>query len=71
MLAAGASPVSDTEWHVAAITLATMVALNVWGVGAARMMCALIGLAVGYVAAGLAGLLAWKIHPDALTRLLS
>src|SRR5439155_1843054 len=57
MLASGAPTVSEAEWHVAAITLATMVALNVWGVVAARMMCALVGLVVGYVAAGFAGLL--------------
>jgi NCS2 family nucleobase:cation symporter-2 len=33
-----------------------MVALNVWGTGIARMLCALIGLAVGYVTAGIMGL---------------
>ena len=32
-----------------------MVALNVWGQGAARMFCALIGLVVGYIAAALRG----------------
>jgi xanthine permease XanP len=42
---------------VAGITLATMVALNVWGRGIARMLCALIGLLAGYIAAGLAGLI--------------
>jgi NCS2 family nucleobase:cation symporter-2 len=52
-----AAPVSDAEWQVAGMTRATMGALNVWGVGALRMLCALIGLAVGYVIAALVGLL--------------
>jgi xanthine/uracil permease len=34
-----------------------MVAFNVWGKGAAKMLCALIGLAVGYLAALSSGLL--------------
>jgi NCS2 family nucleobase:cation symporter-2 len=34
-----------------------MGALNIWGVGIARMLCTLIGLVVGYLAAGVAGLL--------------
>ena len=49
--------VGTAEWCVAGITLAAMVILNVWGRGILRMFCALIGLAVGYVAAGFAGLL--------------
>lgn len=57
LLAEGAAPVSAAEWWVAGITLATMIALNVWGKGMARMLCALIGLVVGYVAAALAGLI--------------
>jgi xanthine permease XanP len=52
----GAAPVSMAEWTVGAITLATMIALNVWGMGSARMLCALFGLIVGYIAAGSAGL---------------
>ena len=56
LLGAQAEPVSAAEWSVAGLTLATMVALNVWGKGLARMLCALIGLAVGYAAAGFAGL---------------
>jgi NCS2 family nucleobase:cation symporter-2 len=51
-----AAPVAPAEWWVAGITLATMVALNVWGTGVARMLCALLGLAVGYAAAGIMGL---------------
>jgi NCS2 family nucleobase:cation symporter-2 len=50
--------VSAEEWWVAGLTLATMIVLNVWGKGMARMLCALIGLAIGYVVAGFAGLLA-------------
>jgi xanthine permease XanP len=58
MLGERAAPVSTEEWWVAGLTLATMIVLNVWGKGMARMLCALIGLAIGYVAAGFAGLLA-------------
>jgi xanthine permease XanP len=56
LVGATAAPVAPAEWWVAGITLATMVALNVWGTGVTRMLCALIGLAVGYVAAGIMGL---------------
>lgn len=58
MLGASAASASDTEWWVAALTLATMIALNVWGKGLARMLCALIGLVVGYAVAAAAGLMA-------------
>lgn len=51
-----APAVSDNEWLVAGLTLATMVTLNVWGKGAMKMLCALIGLAIGYAAAAAAGL---------------
>lgn len=57
MLGEKAAPVSAEEWWVAGGTLAAMIALNVWGKGMARMLCALIGLAIGYIAAGFAGLL--------------
>jgi xanthine permease XanP len=57
MLGANAPPVTGIEWEVAAITLGAMVALNVWGKGLARMLCALIGVVVGYIAAAAAGLL--------------
>src|SRR5438270_599009 len=50
LLAIGAAPVSPSEWWVAGITLASMIALNVWGKGTARMLCALIGLVIGYAA---------------------
>jgi NCS2 family nucleobase:cation symporter-2 len=51
-----AAAVPPTEWGVGVLTLGTMIILNVWGRGAARMFCALAGLVVGYVAAALAGL---------------
>ena len=56
MLGGGAAPVSSAEWSVATITLATMIILNVWGRGMARMLCALVGLAIGYIAAAVAGM---------------
>jgi xanthine permease XanP len=58
MLGENAAPVSADEWWIAGVTLTAMIGLNVWGKGMARMLCALIGLAIGYLAAGLAGLLA-------------
>jgi xanthine permease XanP len=57
LLSSQAAPVTLSEWSVGALTLATMVAFNVWGKGAAKMLCALIGLAVGYLAALSSGLL--------------
>jgi xanthine permease XanP len=63
MFSPGAAPVTDPEWSVAAVTLATMVALNVWATGIARMLCALIGLAVGYIAATFAGLMDGAFAP--------
>jgi NCS2 family nucleobase:cation symporter-2 len=57
LLAADAKPLTSDEFWIAAITLSTMVALNVWGKGTARMLCALIGLIVGYAAAAAMGLL--------------
>jgi xanthine permease XanP len=57
MIGERAAPVSAEEWWIAGATLATMMALNVWGKGMARMLCALIGLLIGYLAAVLAGLL--------------
>jgi NCS2 family nucleobase:cation symporter-2 len=40
---------SYLELGIAAITLGTMIALNVWSKGALRIFCALIGMAVGYL----------------------
>jgi xanthine permease XanP len=56
MLGDNAPPVSGTEWWIAAFTLGAMVGFNVWGTGIARMLCALIGVVLGYAAAGFAGL---------------
>jgi len=57
MIGEHAAPVSGAEWWVAAITLVAMIVFNVWARGVARMLCALIGLVVGYCAAAFAGLL--------------
>ena len=57
LFGAQALPVTEVEWTVGGLTLATMAALNVWGKGMARMLCALIGLVTGYIAAGFGGLI--------------
>jgi xanthine permease XanP len=57
LLAAQAPTVTPAEWAVAALTLVTMVTLNVWGTGLLRMTCALLGLLAGYVAAGVTGVI--------------
>jgi xanthine permease XanP len=51
MYGAEAPPVREEEWQVASLTLFVMTALNVWGKGPAKMLCALIGLTAGYAAA--------------------
>lgn len=51
-----AAAMHANEWITAALTLTVMLGLNVWGRGALRMLCALIGLAVGYAAALAGGL---------------
>ena len=48
---------------LALLTLAVMVGLNVWGRGAARLFCVLIGIALGYVVAGVMG----RFHASELT----
>ena len=57
MFGSNAEPVTPAEWSVAGVTLASMVAFNVWGRGLVRMLCALEGLVAGYVAAWFTGLL--------------
>jgi xanthine permease XanP len=52
-----APPLQREEFWVAATTLSAMIALNVWGRGIARMLCALFGLIAGYAAAAASGLL--------------
>ncbi len=46
------------HFAVAALTLGTMVGLSVWSRGIPRLFCALIGMAVGYLAAVASGALA-------------
>ncbi|MGE5523220.1 MAG: uracil-xanthine permease family protein [Rhodospirillaceae bacterium] len=53
---ASGPPVTATEWLIAMLTLSLMAGLNVWGTGMLRMLCALIGLVGGYVAAVVSGL---------------
>jgi xanthine permease XanP len=57
LLGPTATPVSSAEWLVAATTLGAMTALNIWGKGLARMLCALIGISGGYAVALAVGLL--------------
>jgi NCS2 family nucleobase:cation symporter-2 len=49
------APLDATHAMVAAMTLGTMVALNVWTKGALRLFCVLIGMAAGYLATALLG----------------
>jgi NCS2 family nucleobase:cation symporter-2 len=48
---------APSELFVAFLTLAVMVGLNVWSKGKLKMFCVLIGMAVGYLAAYILGLL--------------
>lgn len=50
-------PAGARELAVTAITLGTMIALNVWTRGFFRMFCALLGMIAGYVAAAFFGVL--------------
>lgn len=50
-LGTAATAPTTAEWSVTVITLAVTVVLNIWGKGLPRMLCALIGIACGYVAA--------------------
>jgi NCS2 family nucleobase:cation symporter-2 len=52
-----AAPASARELAVSAVTLGLMVGLNVWGRGAPRLFCALLGIIGGYVAGALLGVL--------------
>ncbi|HET9044910.1 MAG TPA: solute carrier family 23 protein [Burkholderiales bacterium] len=53
-----AAPASGRELAVSVLTLGLMVGLNVWGRGAPRLFCALLGIVGGYVAAAALGVLA-------------
>jgi NCS2 family nucleobase:cation symporter-2 len=57
LLAHDAPPVGLNEWSVAALTLAAMVVMNIWGSGLVRMTAALLGLIIGYIAAAILGVL--------------
>ena len=57
MLGTYAVAVGADEWWVAGLTLATMVALNVWAKGIVRMLCTLIGLIAGYAASLATGIM--------------
>jgi len=50
-------PATGADLAVGGLSLATMIAFNVWGSGIARVCCALIGMALGYAAAAAGGLL--------------
>ncbi len=63
--APGGAPPSGAEVTVALVTLGVMVVLNVWGRGAPRLFCVLIGLAVGAVLAWWLGVVA----PDSMMRI--
>lgn len=52
-----AAPASGREIAVSGLTLGLMVGLNVWGHGAPRLFCALLGIVGGYVAAAALGVL--------------
>jgi xanthine permease XanP len=53
----GTTAMNTASLGVAAITLGTIVALNVWTKGATKLFCALIGMVVGYIAAAILGVL--------------
>jgi len=58
VLAIGApAPAGPKEFAVSALTLGLIVGLSVWGKGAPKLFCALLGMIGGYVAAGLLGML--------------
>ena len=50
-----AGAVSGHDALIMAVSLATMIGLNVWSRGIPRMFCVLIGLVVGYAAAAVGG----------------
>jgi xanthine permease XanP len=56
----GTAATGQANLIVAVVTLGLMVALNVWTRGAARMICALIGIVAGYGLAAALGLLTLK-----------
>ena len=53
----GAAQLGPLHWIVAAVTLAVMVAANVWSRGVLGLSCALVGMVAGYAVAVVTGLL--------------
>jgi xanthine permease XanP len=51
IIGVGSPGVGREYWFVGALTLATTLALNVWGKGPARSYCIMIGMVTGYAAA--------------------
>jgi len=54
----GIAPAAHTgarELAVSVVTLGLMVGLNIWGSGAPRLFCALLGIVAGYVTAAMVG----------------
>jgi len=49
--------VGPDYWLIGGVTLMTMVGLNVWGKGQAKLFCAMLGITAGYGAAFLTGML--------------
>jgi xanthine permease XanP len=66
LLAQDVDSVSAEEWTVVLLTLTTMVVLNIWGTGIVRMSAALLGLAVGYIAASFVGVVDYSHLAPAL-----
>ena len=52
-----AGSISGTNALVAGFSLAVMIGLNIWNKGTLRLFCILIGMVVGYLLAGVTGLL--------------
>ena len=52
-----AGSISGTNALVTGLSLAVMIGLNIWNKGRLRLFCILIGMVVGYVLAGAAGIL--------------
>jgi NCS2 family nucleobase:cation symporter-2 len=73
LLGVGApEPAGARELAVAAVSLGTMLLLNVWTTGAIRVFCALVGVLVGYGAAALTGILTpVELHGVVLAPLVS
>ncbi|MCD6292348.1 MAG: purine/pyrimidine permease [Deltaproteobacteria bacterium] len=56
-MSGAATGISQPALFTGLLTLATMIGLNIWGKGKAKLFCALIGMMVGYVVAALFGII--------------